>query len=351
MKKRSNLPFKIGSWISDPTVEDEIVISSRVRLARNLEDYTFPSWLKDEESKTVNKIIIDVINNDPRLKKLRVYKLEDLSKLDKQILFEKYLVSSNFLEENSLERSVVLSNDAHLGIMINEEDHLRLQAVFSGLQLIKAWKVASEVDDQISLHLKYAFSEKWGYLTACPTNIGTALRASVMIHLPALILNNQVEQMVNTFNQLGIVFRGLFGEGSIGIGNIFQVSNQTTLGSKEEEIIENLNCLCIQLIEKEKTARKLLLRDSKLKVSDRANRAVGILTHAEILGFEESLELLSMIRLGLDLGLTKGLDRKKINELFFRIRPGHIKLEAEKDLTKDEIKIKRAELVKKILNL
>ncbi len=351
MKQKTNLPFTVGKWITNHTVEDEVVISSRVRLARNLDNYIFPSWLKAKESQAINSKIIKNVLDDPKLKKLYVLSFNELTDIEKQILFEENLVSSNFLDESQLEKSIILSKDANLGIMVNEEDHLRIQAVFPGLQLIKAWNRANEVDNQLNMKMKFAFSERWGFLTSCPSNIGTALRVSVMMHLPALIFNNQVDQMINSLTKMGIVFRGLFGEGSVGCGNIFQISNQTTLGKSEEEIIENLNCLSIQLIEKEKTARKILLRDSKLKVSDRAKRAIGILNHAEMLGLEETLELLSMVRLGLDLGLIEGIKIKKINELFYLVRPGHIKFDSKKELTDQEISIKRAALVKKLLNM
>ncbi|MCG4586447.1 ATP--guanido phosphotransferase, partial [Anaerosalibacter bizertensis] len=239
-------------------LEDDVVISSRVRIARNIEDVRFPQAARKEESEKVTKDILEAVKNSNKNDNYKFFEIGRLSSLDKNVFIEKHLISPNLIQKPDMS-SFLLRDDEKVTIMINEEDHLRLQILLPGLNLEEGWKLCSSIDDGLEEYLDYAFDEKFGYLTSCPTNTGTGLRASVMLHLPSLVLTGYANNIFQAVSQIGLTVRGLYGEGTKALGNIFQISNQTTLGETEEEIIQKLKNVVIQIINKEREIRENLL--------------------------------------------------------------------------------------------
>jgi protein arginine kinase len=246
----------VSSWMSDDGPDSDIVLSSRIRFARNLDEYNFPTLFTNGEAEAVVGTIMERASNSsiPAFGQLEMIKMDEIPPLQKRVLVEKHLISPN-LAENSVHGAVLLSENEEVSIMINEEDHIRIQCLFPGFQLSEALRAANEIDDWLEDYANYAFDEKFGYLTSCPTNVGTGLRASVMMHLPGLILTQQMNRIVPAINQLGLVVRGIYGEGSEALGNIFQISNQITLGKSEEDIVDDLKSVVSQIISQERSAR------------------------------------------------------------------------------------------------
>ncbi len=300
-----------------------IVLMTRVRLARNLAGQAFPGWAKAAQREEIVARCREALLGLSPLKRSLSLKVDELSDLEKQILVERHLISRE-LSGAKAGAGVVISKDQTVSVMINEEDHLRLQVLRSGLQLKKAWSVINELDSALEDRLDYAFSPALGYLTACPTNLGTAMRASAMMHLPALVIGNQMEKVVRAVNQLGLVVRGLFGEGSDASGSIFQISNQTTLGESEEEIIKRLGNVLNSIVEHELNARQKLLEGDPGKLWDKIGRAYGILQNSHLLSTSEAMNLLSLIRLGVDLGMFPAAHRCVIDRLLIEAQPGHL---------------------------
>jgi protein arginine kinase len=261
------------------------------------------------------------------MKKGLSLKIEELSDLEKQILVERHLISRE-LSTAKRGAGVIINRDQSTSVMINEEDHLRIQVMRAGFQLKKVWSTINTLDSEAEEKLDYAFSPTLGYLTACPTNLGTGMRASAMMHLPALVISSQMEKVVRAVNQLGMVVRGLFGEGSDASGSIFQISNQTTLGEPEEEIIKRLSSVLNTIIEHELNARAKLLENDSSKLFDKIGRAFGILQNGRLLTSTEVMNLLSLIRLGVDLGVFPEARRSVIDRLFIEAQPGHIQYAA-----------------------
>lgn len=300
-----------------------IVLMTRIRLARNLAARSFPGWAKPEERAAIVKQCRKAISAAPIMKRGHALDIADIGELERMILIERHLISRELsgLKEGA---GVVISKDQAVSVMINEEDHLRIQVLRAGFQLRKAWSVINELDSSLEETLDYAYSKKFGYLTACPTNLGTGMRGSVMMHLPGLVISNQMEKIVRAVNQLGMVVRGLFGEGSDASGSIFQISNQTTLGETEEDIIKRLEAVLKSIIEHEENARARLLEADSEKLFDRIGRAFGILQNCHILNSSEAMNLLSLIRLGVDLGLFSPDQRAVVDRLFIESQPGHL---------------------------
>ncbi|MDK2918129.1 MAG: protein arginine kinase [Candidatus Petromonas sp.] len=339
-------------WINGEGPLDDIVISSRIRLARNLEEYPFPIALTNEKSKEVIKKISDaIINGNTALKDdFSLIEIDKISDNEKQVLIEKHLISPN-LVETPQKSAVLINKDESVSIMINEEDHLRIQCLFPGFQLDETWDLADKIDDILEENIQYAFDEKIGYLTSCPTNVGTGIRASVMIHLPALTITGYMDRILQAANQIGLTVRGLYGEGTESEGNIYQISNQVTLGRAEEEIIDTLKEVTKQIMGKEHDARATLLANNRIKLEDKICRSFGILTNARIIGSKEALRLISDVRLGIDLGIIQNVDVKTINNLMIEIQAGVLQKIYGKSLSANERDIKRAKLIRKKLNL
>ena len=304
-----------------------IVLTTRVRLARNLADQSFPGWAKEAQRSAMLASTIEVVAGLPAMKKALSLKVEELSDLEKQILVERHLISRE-LSTAKHGAGVVISRDQSTAVMINEEDHLRIQVMRPGFQLKKVWNAINALDSEAEEKLNYAFSPTLGYLTACPTNLGTGMRASAMMHLPALVMSSQMEKVVRAVNQLGMAVRGLFGEGSDAGGSIFQISNQTTLGESEDEIIKRLSSVLNTIIEHELNARAKLLENDSSKLFDKVGRAFGILQNGRLLTSAEAMNLLSLIRLGVDLGVFPEVRRPVIDRLFIEAQPGHIQYAA-----------------------
>lgn len=307
-----------------------MVLSTRIRLARNLEGYAFPGWAKPEVRRDIASRCLEAISKLQAARNAVVIKTEDISDLEKQILYERHLISRELMASKS-GSGVVVSKDQSCVIMINEEDHLRIQVLRNGFNFKRAWTAINAIDTAIEEELVYAFSPKIGYLTACPTNLGTGMRASTMMHLPALTFNNQMEKVIRAVNQLGIAVRGLFGEGSDASGSIFQISNQTTLGESEQAIIKRLSSVLNTVIEQEMNARAKLMESDSAKVLDKIGRAFGNLRNSFVLASSEAMNLLSLIRFGVDLELFPSEQRALVDRLLIECQPGHIQYKAKKN--------------------
>jgi len=312
-----------GEWLNAKGPHSDIVVSSRIRLARNLERRPFPGWSKKAERIEVLKQVKAVAERLPSMDGGLSATLEALAPLQKQILVERHLISREHAAKG-IGSGLVISPEQTVSLMINEEDHLRMQAIRPGLQLKDVFGQVDDVDTKLEQQLDYAFHPELGYLTACPTNVGTGMRASAMLHLPALVMGDQISKIVNSVNKIGLAVRGLHGEGSEAIGNLFQISNQTTLGESEQDIIERLERVILQIIEHECNARGLLIQHKPLTLFDQLGRAYGILRYAHSLSSKEALNLLSLMKLGIDLGIFPDTSFKIIDELFIETQPAHL---------------------------
>ena len=304
-----------------------IVLTTRIRLARNISGRPFPGWAKEAQRSAMLAESLAAVADLPQMKKGLSLSVDELSELEKQILVERHLISRE-LSSAKHGAGVVISRDQSAAVMINEEDHLRIQVMRAGFQLKKAWNAINAIDSEIEEKLDYAFSPTLGYLTACPTNLGTGMRASAMMHLPALVISSQMEKVVRAVNQLGMAVRGLFGEGSDASGSIFQISNQTTLGESEEDIIKRLSSVLNTIIEHELNARAKLLESDSGKLFDKIGRAYGILQNGRLLTSAEAMNLLSLVRLGVDLSIFPETRRLVVDRLFIEAQPGHIQYAA-----------------------
>jgi len=332
-------------WVEEEGPQRKIVMSSRVRMARNLRGFAFPGWAKKTERQRSLETMQPIVEKVPEMSGCFSATMDSLSALDKQVLVERHLISREHAAKN-VGSAIVVNDRETIAVMINEEDHLRMQALKSGLQLKSAFKVIDKVDSELEEKLDFAFSPRLGYLTACPTNVGTGMRASAMLHLPAMVLSEQINQVIQAVGKLGLAVRGLYGEGTEALGNVFQISNQTTLGEKETEVIERLNKVVLQIIEHEENARINLLEKKARLVYDQVGRAYGILTNAYAMNSKEAMNLLSLVRMGTDLGLFPPGTQRVIDELFILTQPAHVQKTMEKKLTAEERDLSRADLIR-----
>jgi protein arginine kinase len=323
-------------------------MSSRVRLARNLKDAAFPGWAKKPERIRVLETIQPAIEALPEMKGSFSGTMDRLTSLEKQILVERHLISREHAAK-SAGSGLVLNRDETLCFMINEEDHLRMQALCPGLQLRQAWAKIDAADSALEKKLTYAFSSELGYLTACPTNLGTGIRVSAMLHLPGLVLAEQINPIIQSVNKLGLAVRGLYGEGTEALGNVFQVSNQMTLGEAEIAIVERLEKVLAQIIEHEENARDSLLEKKPKMVYNHIGRAYGILANAHSISSKETMNLLSLMRLGVDMALFPGVDRSLVDELFILTQPAHLQKQHSEKLSAEDRDLLRADMVRERL--
>jgi protein arginine kinase len=337
-----------NQWMRGEGPDHRIIVSSRARLARNLAGFCYPGRAKKDERLRVLTLLTESFGKISDLGDAFVESMDNLSPLDKQILVERHLISREHAAKGA-GSGVIINATETISIMINEEDHLRMQALGGGLQLQSLYKTIDRVDSELENMLDFDFSSKVGYLTACPTNVGTGLRASAMAHLPGLVLADQINQIIQAVNKLGLAVRGLYGEGTEALGNLFQISNQMTLGEREQDIVERLNKVIHQIIEHEENARAALLEKKPQMIYDQVGRAYGILTNAHIISSKEMLNLLSLITLGVDLELFREVDRAAIDELFIITQPAHMQRLLERKLTAEERDSYRAELVREKL--
>ena len=327
---------------------NKIVMSSRVRLARNIKGSAFPGWAKKAERIRILESVRPAVESLPQMADKFSETMDNLTLLDKNILVERHLVSREHAAKNA-GSGLVLNREETLCVMINEEDHLRMQALRPGLQLKQAWQAIDQVDTKLEKKLDYAFNPDIGYLTACPTNLGTGIRVSAMLHLPGLVLAEQINQIIQAVNKLGLAVRGLYGEGTEALGNVFQVSNQMTLGESENDIVERLNKVLSQIIEHEENARGSLLEKKPKTVYNHIGRAYGVLANAHSISSKETMNLLSLMRLGVDLGLFTDLDRALVDELFVSTQPNHLQKRYSDKLTAEERDLLRADMLREHL--
>ena len=333
-----------AEWLKGEGPDARIVVSSRVRFARNLRGFTFPGRADAQTRIRVRDSVGKAIEGSRLMQGSLTVRLDEIGELDRQFLVERHLSSREHArgDEGS---ALVVGDQEILSIMVNEEDHLRIQTLRSGFQLGRAIEEISELDDELEEQLEYAFLPTVGYLTSCPTNVGTGLRASVMMHLPGLVIANQINQVLQAIAKLGLAVRGLYGEGTEASGNLFQISNQVTLGMSEGDIVDNLGKVISQIVEHEKKAQQALFKRSLKALEDRVYRAHGLLTGARVITSKETIELLSALKLGLDFHLI-GLDLGTINELFIVTQPAHLQKLAGRELKPEERDIFRADLIR-----
>lgn len=327
----------MNKWYVDIGPDSDIVVSSRVRLARNFNAYPFPHRSLPEHQKCVIQETCDALfSNNPKLKEnFSLVRFKNILPTERQVLVENHLVSKELAESN-LEVGALISKDEQISIMFNEEDHLRIQCLASGLQLEKAFDLCNYLDNIISEKVEYAFNDTIGYLTSCPTNVGTAIRASLMLHLPALTMTGYIRPILESCGKLGLAVRGLYGENTEASGNMYQLSNQITLGKNENDIVMNIKSIGYQIIEQERILRTELLNRNGNELEDRIMRSYGILQFARTLTSDEALQRLSDIRLGINLGLIHELNEIDVNEMMWKIQPGNLQQYAEKSLESDE---------------
>lgn len=335
----------VGWMDADKGPESDIVISSRIRLARNLSHMPFPHLLDSDSGSKVLAAIKESWEKS-KIKDFDLITFNQLAAIDREILVEKHLISPEHAKSDAEYRGLLVNKDGSMAIMINEEDHLRIQCLLPGLQIDECYKKAKELDDNLEAHLDFAFDEKRGYLTACPTNVGTGMRASVMLHLPALSITGNTNRIFQNISQLGMTVRGLYGENSEMLGNFFQLSNQVTLGQTEEDILNNLTVIAMQIIEQERLMRKKLFEETKHRLEDRVCRAYGILTNAKIMTSNEALKHLSDVRLGVDMQIIDGIKPFALNQLVVALRPAHLQKKTGKEMDAANRDIIRAGVIK-----
>jgi protein arginine kinase len=322
-----------------------IVLSTRIRLARNLRALPFPGRADVSQRRDIFSACSEAISGLRPMKRGSIFPVGELTDLEKQILVERHLISRE-LAQGGEGTGVQISRDQSFSIMINEEDHLRIQILRNGFHLKRLWKTIDAVDSALEDSLDFAFSAELGYLTSCPTNVGTGMRASAMLHLPGLVISSQMEKVVRAVNQLGITVRGLFGEGSDASGSIFQISNQQTLGESEEAILKRLTNVLKAVVEQESNAREKLLEKDQPAIFDKIGRAAGILQNAWSMTSAEAMNLLSLMRLAVDVGALPEDTRQTVDRYLIDAQPGHVQLAAQEQIDSDERDRHRAGLLR-----
>ncbi|MDA0841021.1 MAG: protein arginine kinase [Planctomycetota bacterium] len=342
-----DLATRVGEWLRGTGAESDIVISSRVRLARNVDGFHFLTKATLEVKQELESLVRRKLSelDSP---KLSYISLNRLSETDREFLVERHLMSKEHAE-GSGDRGIALNDDETLSVMINEEDHLRIQAFRSGFELDQAWEEVNALDSLIESRLPFSFNAQFGYLAACPTNVGTGMRASVMLHLPALVLSKQIEKVFRAVTKINLAVRGLYGEGTQATGNFYQISNQATLGKTEEELLNNISSVVPQIIMYERRERERLAKENEKRLEDKVWRALGILKSARRMSSNEALELLSHLRLGVNMQMLKGTTVSQINELLLFSQPAHLQKTLRRELQAPERDVARADFIRNAL--
>lgn len=336
----------MSNWYLQNGKESDVVLSTRIRLARNIKEFEFPNKYSKEESRNILKKIEEIT---PSLGYgLKFIKLEDIDDITKISLIEKHILSPEFAMSKKENKAILINDDENICIMLNEEDHIRMQVFSAGLDLENLLNLSVEIDEKLENLVNYAYSNKYGYLTSCPTNVGTGMRASVMVHLPALTATGNIGKVLQAANNFGMNIRGIYGEGSQSQGNIYQIFNNQSLGISEQEIIKNVRAITEKVIQQERLARKYLGK-KQIDLENRVYRAYGLLSYSSKLSSEECRKLLSDVKLGTDLGIIKELNDMKVNKLGLYTKPGNLQKYFGKILAGEERDIKRAEIIKKII--
>jgi len=342
----ANLPEQPSQWLAGHGPHTDVVLSSRVRLARNIAGFPFLSTASQAQKHELVELCHRRLVDAHIAEQVLWVDLNDSPALDRQLLVERHLISRQH-SQGDTPRGAVISSDESVAVMVNEEDHLRIQVLRSGMQLADVYAHADQIDDRIDQSLDYAFSPKWGYLTACPTNVGTGIRVSVMLHLPALKMTGEIEKVKRAAKDMHMAVRGFHGEGTEAIGDLYQVSNQTTLGKSESEILTDFEQHIIpKLIDYEHAARQALAERRSAVLDDKIHRAWGLLRHARLLRSEEALYLLSHLRLGVSIGRIREVDLQTLGELMLLTQPAHLQRIAQRTLTGDERREFRATFVR-----
>ncbi len=346
--KIDDLAKETGEWLRGTGAESDIVISTRIRLARNVSAFPFLTRADAKERARVEAFVRGKIEGNRTTPKLGYLALGDLSAVERMLLVERHLISRE-LAASKGDGGVAIAKDESVSVMVNEEDHLRIQVIHSGFQPSETWEQASAVDDGLGKKIPFAFHPEFGFLTACPTNVGTGMRISVLLHLPALVLTKQIEKVFHALERITFTVRGLYGEGTQASGDFYQISNRVTLGKAEEDLVGDMKNVVPEIVRFERTWRERLLKENKVKLEDRIWRAWAVLTNARSISSEETLEYLSFVRLGVHLGLLDRVDTKGVNELFLFTQPGHLQKSSGKVLEADERDAARADLIRRRL--
>ncbi len=335
-------------WLNGEDDADGMIVSCRARLARNISTLPFaPKATLDDQEQIIEQVL-GAAQQGRQMSNAAFFKMNTLQSNERRLLVERHLISPA-LAESKGQRGLLFNPDESLSVMINEEDHMRLQAILPGLQPMQAWQEVNALDDELGGLLRYAHSEQWGFLTACPTNTGTGLRVSVLVHLPALVVTEDMERVMRGLTQMTFTVRGYHGEGTNAVGNLFQISNQSTMGVPEGEIVEKLVEVTRQIMAHEKEAQAAVLKEAPSQVEDKVWRAYGLLAHARVLSSQEFMNLLSAVRLGRSLGIIDGMSSGFINQLMIITQPSHLQAEAGVDLSPEERDIRRAEVARRHL--
>ncbi len=338
----------VSPWLTGQAGHGESVISTRVRLARNLAGLPFCHSAKPEDLAHALDRIRDAVMSTNTLKTGTYMVMSELSDLDREFLVERHLISQEQAEKSGV-RAVVVGDNEMVSVMINEEDHLRLQSIQPGFQSMEAWRLVDRVDSDLDTRLEFAFSCDWGYLSACPTNTGTGMRASMLVHLPALVLTGQVNRVLQGISQMGLAVRGFYGEGSEVMGNLFQISNRTALGTSEVDILQSLDNVVRKVLEMENHGREILLRDARSQIEDKIWRAYGLLKYARRLTSQEVMSLSSAVRLGKCMGVVDRVSIGALNRMLFVSQPAHLQKRLGRRMSPGERDEERANMVRSIL--
>lgn len=348
MMRFSTLIRHPADWMIGGSVDNAVVLTSRIRLARNLKLVPFPGWATAEQRRLAMEQMLPVIQDLRQMKDAFAQSLSGLTAVQKQVLVERHLISREHAARTEGSAAVIERRQS-LSIMVNEEDHLRMQSIRSGLNLRVAFDALNEVDDELQQRLPFAFDRKLGYLTTCPTNLGTGLRASAMLHLPALVISDQIGQVLNAIGRMGLAVRGLYGEGTESLGNLYQISNQSTLGEAELKIIEHLERVIAHVAMHEANARLKLLEDEAVMLHDKMGRSFGILQHAWLIDSKEALNHLSVLRLGANLGFFPKETVRLCDTLLMEIQPAHLQLNVGMKLSPEQRDERRAQIIRQHL--
>ena len=337
----NSLTTTSGEWLRGTGPDSDVVVSSRIRLARNLAQFPFPTRADETTRAQIDSLIREKLEKVDFGTALNYVDLNSLGSLDRQFLVERQLISREHAESHG-SRSVSFGDEENVSLMINEEDHLRIQVLRSGFSLDECWENINQIDDAIESQVTYAFSEEFGYLTACPTNVGTGIRVSVMLHLPALVITKEIQKVFQALHKISLAVRGLYGEGSQAMGDFYQISNQVTLGKSEEQLIDNLKDVVTNIIAYERRVRDALVKENRQSLHDQVSRAIGILKNARTISSEETMHLLSSVRLGINLGLIDEIEIPTVNELFIHTQPAHLQKLRRQQLESAERNVARA---------
>ncbi len=323
--------------------KDGIAISSRVRFARNIKDFKFPHLMDKQNADNLFNYIDGILED-----KAKLLKLSDIDDTTLNSLVERHLISKEFTTDKD-KRAVILNEDCSLSIMLNEEDHLRIQGFSSGDDIQKAYNIAKKAEEEIGKKLEYATHEKFGYLTACPTNTGSGMRVSIMLHLPALTKLGYISKLLQEAATFGIAIRGLYGENTVAEGHIYQISNQKTMGMTDEEIMTNVEKIMKSIIKQEKRARSILMED-KIYFEDKVMRSLGTLKYARRIDTKEAEKHISTVRMGISEGVIKDVDANLIQKISVNVYPNMLQIELKKNMEEDQRDIERSKYIRKELN-